>query len=389
MVQHCRLLGPAARPLRRRLRRLGGRVRGDRAQRAAEPLPRDPGRRGGGQHRLGVRVGLPLPERARPRSSRGATASGSSSTSRSCTCSSSTGTSRSGPARDLDGAAGGRPSAELRAVFRPACAFGIAAWAVAIYFFVGECYDTGYGAISGYILNTMMSALYVVIILRHGHLYDFSLLVAWSKMLGTALLTVFNFVVQSDNPYLLFALPDDARPRPPLHRPLLRDPVRPRRDSRSRRHARRRPMSPEPLINTAELLDACELVFFAAGGLAWALAYIGRAARDRTEAVRRDPGHRRHRQHRLGVHLGHRPPHRPRLRCSRGATAPGSSSTCSSSGACCGTASRHLATPKLRRLLPRRGRARDPRLDDRAAGSSCARATTPRTASSPATWSRS
>ena len=94
--------------------------------------------------------------------------------------------------------------AELRAVFRPACAFGIAAWAVAIYFFVGECYDTGYGAISGYILNTMMSALYVVIILRHGRLYDFSLLVAWSKMLGTALLTVFNFVVQWTNPYLLF-----------------------------------------------------------------------------------------------------------------------------------------------------------------------------------------
>jgi len=92
---------------------------------------------------------------------------------------------------------------ELKAVFKPACVFGIAAWAVGIYFFVGEGYDTGYGAISGYILNTMMSALYVVLILRHGHLVDFSLLVAWSKMLGTALLTVFNFVVQPGNPYLL------------------------------------------------------------------------------------------------------------------------------------------------------------------------------------------
>ena len=92
---------------------------------------------------------------------------------------------------------------ELKAIFRPACVFGILAWAVGIYFFVGEGYDTGYGAISGYILNTMMSALYLVIILRHGHLYDFSLVVAWSKMLGTALLTVFNFIVQSGNPYLL------------------------------------------------------------------------------------------------------------------------------------------------------------------------------------------
>jgi len=92
---------------------------------------------------------------------------------------------------------------ELKASFRPACVFGIAAWAIGIYFFVGEGYDTGYGAISGYILNTMMSALYVVIILRHGELYEFSLLVGWSKMLGTALLTVFNFIVQSGNPYLL------------------------------------------------------------------------------------------------------------------------------------------------------------------------------------------
>jgi hypothetical protein len=92
---------------------------------------------------------------------------------------------------------------DLKAVFRPACVFGIAAWAVGLYFFVGEGYDTGYGAISGYILNTMMSALYVVIILRHGHLFEFSLLVAWSKMLGTAFLTIFNFIVQAQNPYLL------------------------------------------------------------------------------------------------------------------------------------------------------------------------------------------
>ncbi len=92
---------------------------------------------------------------------------------------------------------------ELAALFRPACAFGIAAWAVGVYFFVHGGYDTGYGAVSGYILNTMMSALYCVIILRHGRLYDFSLVVAWSKMLGTALLTVFNFVVKPDYHYLL------------------------------------------------------------------------------------------------------------------------------------------------------------------------------------------
>lgn len=92
---------------------------------------------------------------------------------------------------------------DLVRLFRPACVFGILAWGVVIFFMVAEGYDTGYGAISGYVLNAMMSALYVVLILRHHDVADFSLLVAWSKMLGTALLTVFNFIVQWDNPFLL------------------------------------------------------------------------------------------------------------------------------------------------------------------------------------------
>ena len=44
---------------------------------------------------------------------------------------------------------------------------------------MGEGYDTGYGAVSGYVLNMMMSALYVVLILRHHHVAEFSLVVAW------------------------------------------------------------------------------------------------------------------------------------------------------------------------------------------------------------------
>jgi hypothetical protein len=87
-------------------------------------------------------------------------------------------------------------------LFKPAAAFAIVAWGFMIYFFVGDHLDTGYGANSGYILNVMMSALYIELILRQ-NIDDFSAVVAWSKGLGTALLTVFNFMVKPDMPFLL------------------------------------------------------------------------------------------------------------------------------------------------------------------------------------------
>lgn len=94
----------------------------------------------------------------------------------------------------------------LQPFFRPGAAFGIAAWGVALFYFIGEGYDTGYGAISGYILNVMMSALYVVLIVKRAdNVQWFSGVVAWSKMLGTALLSVFNFIVRPED-YLLMTL---------------------------------------------------------------------------------------------------------------------------------------------------------------------------------------
>ncbi len=93
---------------------------------------------------------------------------------------------------------------EIKRFFAPIVTFGIVAWGVAIYFFIGDGYDTEYGAISGYILNAMMSALYIVLILqRANNLEAFSLVVAWSKGLGTAILTVFNVMVRGDDSLLM------------------------------------------------------------------------------------------------------------------------------------------------------------------------------------------
>lgn len=93
-------------------------------------------------------------------------------------------------------------SAVIARYFTPATAAAIVAWGVMIYFFVAGGYDTGYGANSGYILNVMMSALYIDLVLRHD-VRKFSAVVAWSKGLGTALLSVFNFMVKPDMPFLL------------------------------------------------------------------------------------------------------------------------------------------------------------------------------------------
>jgi hypothetical protein len=92
----------------------------------------------------------------------------------------------------------------LANVFRPAAAFGIVSWGVALYFFIGGGYDTSYGAISGYILNVMMSALYCVLIVKQAdNVRLFSGVVAWSKMLGTLLLSIFNFWVRPQDHLLM------------------------------------------------------------------------------------------------------------------------------------------------------------------------------------------
>jgi hypothetical protein len=78
----------------------------------------------------------------------------------------------------------------LRKYFRPAVAFGIASWSVAIYYFVRNGYDMSMGATSAYIINVMMSTVYITLLHTHPAKY-FSLLVGWTKGLGTACFSLF------------------------------------------------------------------------------------------------------------------------------------------------------------------------------------------------------
>ena len=72
----------------------------------------------------------------------------------------------------------------------------IAAWMGMLYFYI-LYYDapiTKMGANSGYVLNVMMSALYIPLLLRQHSTYYFSKLAGWSKGVGTFLITIFCFL---------------------------------------------------------------------------------------------------------------------------------------------------------------------------------------------------
>ncbi|MFL6193487.1 MAG: hypothetical protein ACJ75H_04910 [Thermoanaerobaculia bacterium] len=90
----------------------------------------------------------------------------------------------------------------LRRWFAPAAAFGIVAWTALIYTF--RPLDSSYGGISGYILNVMMSFLYLILLAQErSDIQDFSALVGWSKMLGTGFFSVFNALYVPENRFLM------------------------------------------------------------------------------------------------------------------------------------------------------------------------------------------
>lgn len=79
-------------------------------------------------------------------------------------------------------------------------------WAVAVHFFVQAGYDTTIGANSAYIAQMGISILYVILLLRQTSLVGWSWAVAWLKMIGTGMNTVFMCIhpAYADNHFLHF-----------------------------------------------------------------------------------------------------------------------------------------------------------------------------------------
>ncbi len=88
-------------------------------------------------------------------------------------------------------------------LFRSSVTFAILAWTVVLYYFAENGYDTVTGATSGFLLNVMMSALYIMYFLARGDVEPFSVLAAWSKFIGSGLISVFCFLNAPENTFLL------------------------------------------------------------------------------------------------------------------------------------------------------------------------------------------
>jgi hypothetical protein len=80
----------------------------------------------------------------------------------------------------------------LKKYFGWVVGFTTVAWVAAIYAFTKQ-YEDPIGAISAYLVNVHMSALYILLILKFPKEKSLSVSTAWHKMLGTALTSVFCF----------------------------------------------------------------------------------------------------------------------------------------------------------------------------------------------------
>ncbi|HTY58266.1 MAG TPA: hypothetical protein VMF59_05585 [Bacteroidota bacterium] len=90
----------------------------------------------------------------------------------------------------------------LRPRFKLTIILTAVAWTVVYYFFKVEGFDTVIGAISAYVAQSLISVLYLLLLLRHHRLVWFSLPIAWLKMLGSGLITVFMFIHYPANHFL-------------------------------------------------------------------------------------------------------------------------------------------------------------------------------------------
>lgn len=84
-------------------------------------------------------------------------------------------------------------------------AFNLVAWLVGQYFFMKMGIDDVVGAFSAFIINLVISAMYISIILTTPFYKMFSKTVAWAKMFGTGLVGVFAFMHWPQN-YLLLTM---------------------------------------------------------------------------------------------------------------------------------------------------------------------------------------
>jgi hypothetical protein len=92
---------------------------------------------------------------------------------------------------------------DIKKYFRPIIAAIAVAWAVLYYLFKLQGLDTVIGAHSAYIAQSLISFLYLILLLRHHKLVWSSYTVSWLRTLGSGLISAFMFLHYPTDYFLL------------------------------------------------------------------------------------------------------------------------------------------------------------------------------------------
>jgi hypothetical protein len=94
-------------------------------------------------------------------------------------------------------------SASIIPYYKMMFTFGLIAWIVCMYFYIDGGFDNPIGAHSAYMSNILISILYITLYLRMDDKTLFSFTTAWTKWLGTGLVTVMCILRWPDNYWLI------------------------------------------------------------------------------------------------------------------------------------------------------------------------------------------
>ncbi|UFH56034.1 hypothetical protein [Spirosoma sp. KNUC1025] len=94
--------------------------------------------------------------------------------------------------------------ADMVKYFKYFCIINFAFWILFCYFYRNEGYDTLNGANSGYIINVILSLQCLFMLFQTKDTARFSMVLAWSRMLGTGLITVSLFYFFPENQFVKF-----------------------------------------------------------------------------------------------------------------------------------------------------------------------------------------
>ncbi|MFL5729927.1 MAG: hypothetical protein ACJ75J_10610 [Cytophagaceae bacterium] len=81
--------------------------------------------------------------------------------------------------------------------------FAIVSWIVVLYFFIGQGFDTPIGANSAYVINILISSLYIFLFLRLEDKSVLSFTTAWTKWIGTGLISIMCALRWPENHWLI------------------------------------------------------------------------------------------------------------------------------------------------------------------------------------------